>query len=142
MSEGMCRKTTLPLRHPLMEKWGCGSADAAGPGVSSLVVHRSQLEGTLEGGFLGGTSDTGVMAHRLQRRSRQLSYQFSRHNYTIHYNNYNCKYSDMYCHIMRSRNGQGFVDVKLTLTSIPESTIEAGGPTTRAESSDFPASGV
>ena len=43
------------------EVGGFGSADAAGPGVSSLVVHRSQLERTLEGGFLGGTSDTGAM---------------------------------------------------------------------------------
>ena len=56
---------------------GCGSADAAGPGVSSLVVHRSQLERTLEDGFFGGTSDTGVMAHRIQRRSRPLSYKCS-----------------------------------------------------------------
>jgi hypothetical protein len=39
---------------------------------------------------------------------------------------------------MQTQDGQGFADVKLTLTTVRESTIEAGGPTTRAESSDIP----
>jgi hypothetical protein len=108
--------------------------------TSSIQPRRvSVAVGThIGGGFFSGGSDAGVMPP-VPRRTRRLSHHLLVLDYYILYISGNLCNS-LGRRFTRPQDGQGFTDVKLTLTQVRESRIEAGGLRTWAESCDLLAS--